>query len=117
METDQAVITTGAPLAIPSAQDPYLRHPLDPSSSQIRILKLLPAPDPQAPLQCQLRVDDLGDKSAEYEALSYVWGAYEHRRHLCIEGPTLSLQTTYMMPYDSCDIIRIPATFGLMQSA
>jgi hypothetical protein len=89
METADAIIppeAPEAPLATLTAQDPYLRHPLDPLSSQIRVFTLLPSSDPQAPLQGQLRVEDLTPKPVGYEALSYVWGSDERQHTLSLEG-------------------------------
>ncbi|KAJ4382022.1 hypothetical protein N0V86_002348 [Didymella sp. IMI 355093] len=73
METAVASTTPEAPeapLATLTVDDPYIKHPIDPLFSQIRVFTLLPSSDPQAPLQGQLRVEDLSPKPVGYEALS-----------------------------------------------
>jgi hypothetical protein len=86
MELAHTPITAGDSLATLHNTNPYLKHPLDPSTQQIRVFTLLPSADPQAPLHGQLRVEDLKCKSNGYEALSYVWGSAEKQHILFLEG-------------------------------
>ncbi|KAI3335405.1 heterokaryon incompatibility protein-domain-containing protein [Ustulina deusta] len=52
----------------------YQHEPLI-STSSIRVLDLLPSLNRQAPIRCNIRHVQLGSPDADYEALSYVWGA------------------------------------------
>ncbi|KAI8945808.1 heterokaryon incompatibility protein-domain-containing protein [Xylaria longipes] len=56
------------------AHESYKHEPLT-STSSIRVLDLLPSPNRQAPIRCNIRQIELGTPGASYEALSYVWGA------------------------------------------
>lgn len=89
METTDTVNANETSLAASAYQDLYSRHPLDPLSSQIRVFTLHPALDRQAPLQGQLRVQDLSSRPTAYEALSYVWGDAEQQHRLYIEDTYL----------------------------
>jgi hypothetical protein len=54
----------------------YRSMPLDKSRTEIRLLRLLHARDPSAPLACRIFVSALGPSGPRhpYKALSYVWG-------------------------------------------
>ncbi|KAK4499441.1 hypothetical protein PRZ48_009955 [Zasmidium cellare] len=52
---------------------PYI--PLDPDSTQIRTLTLEPSEVHDSKIRCSIGVVSLSDENAQYEALSYVWGA------------------------------------------
>jgi hypothetical protein len=55
----------------------YCYQPLLPGLDKIRLLRLLPHEDEDAPLQCQLfnyTLQDSGRRMHPYDALSYVWG-------------------------------------------
>jgi len=52
----------------------YCYDSLDHSSSQIRLLILLPSSDKTAVLRARLGAVTLAPKLATYEALSYTWG-------------------------------------------
>jgi hypothetical protein len=55
--------------------------------SHIRLLRLLPHEDQNAPIHCQLFDYSLqGKRTHPYEALSYVWGDSYKRRSISIGG-------------------------------
>lgn len=73
--------------------DPYQYSPLL-GSGNIRLLRLLPHGDQNAPLQCQLfdyPMLELGDGPHMYEALSYVWGSSEKPHTVCVNGSTMAI--------------------------
>jgi hypothetical protein len=49
----------------------------------IRILKLLPAESPKAPILCELITQELS-KCEPYEAISYTWGEPSNHESLCL---------------------------------
>lgn len=63
-------------------------------TGNIRLLRLLPHGDKNAPLQCQLfdyPLLELEEGPHMYEALSYVWGSSEKPHTICIEGNTMAI--------------------------
>ncbi|KAF2005452.1 hypothetical protein P154DRAFT_424541, partial [Amniculicola lignicola CBS 123094] len=74
---------------------PYSYERLDPSSSSIRILTLLPGKSYEN-IRCELREERL-DSNPKYEALSYVWGNPANSRvvmlHRCIHRVTSNLES------------------------
>lgn len=63
-------------------------------SGHIRLLRLLPHGDRNAPLQCQLfdyPMQELEEGSHRYEALSYVWGGSEKPHAICVNGNTVAI--------------------------
>lgn len=66
-------------------------------SNSIRLLSLMPSRDKTAPLQCQLHeypLQESGEESHLYEALSYVWGAFDDPpRCISIQGRFLRITT------------------------
>jgi hypothetical protein len=54
---------------------PYQHLDLDPSTSEIRLIRLLPSDYSNrfSPIECELFKTNL-DNSPDYEALSYEWG-------------------------------------------
>lgn len=66
------------------------RHKPLGSSDSIRVLDLLPSPNPVARLRCNLREVSLDDgEIASYEALSYVWGSPEGSQAITCDGQHL----------------------------
>ena len=66
--------------------DEYVYSPL-PDDGTIRLLRLMPHQDKEAPLQCQLFEYPLRKARQGvhmYEALSYVWGSEEDQKSICI---------------------------------
>ncbi|KAK5658228.1 hypothetical protein OQA88_2203 [Cercophora sp. LCS_1] len=65
---------------------PYSYSPLQ--GDTIRLARLLPHPDANAPVQCELidypLPDNPGSKAGHFDALSYVWGSAEDRRSICV---------------------------------
>ncbi|KAL9473464.1 hypothetical protein ACSS6W_007844 [Trichoderma asperelloides] len=73
--------------------DPYQYSPLL-SSGNIRLLRLLPHGDQNAPLQCQLfdyPMLELGEGPHMYEALSYVWGSSEKPHTVYVNGSIMAI--------------------------
>lgn len=67
------------------AISPCLYSPLSPDS--IRLIRLLPSEDENAPIQCQLvnyTLQDSEKRTHPYDALSYVWGSTEKSRFISI---------------------------------
>jgi hypothetical protein len=61
---------------------------LPPDSDNIRLLRLLPNEDKDAPLYCELRNYSLQRSSLRthlYEALSYVWGDPNNTLSICVD--------------------------------
>jgi hypothetical protein len=65
-------------------------RPLDTNSNDIRLLRLLPANDPQCIPQGEIFIASL-DSQIEYEALSYTWGNPERRGHINIDGAMIEV--------------------------
>lgn len=74
--------------SIPSgaAAQAHLFAPLDSAVPEIRVVRLLPSEDFNAPIQCQLANRPLCSTEDSYEALSYVWGAQEFVAEILLEG-------------------------------
>lgn len=71
-------------------ENPYRYFPLPPGS--IRLLRLMPHKDKNACIQCQLidyPLQELGEVTHLYEALSYVWGDPENPRSISIDKQSL----------------------------
>ncbi|TLD19131.1 hypothetical protein PspLS_09816 [Pyricularia sp. CBS 133598] len=66
-------------------QAKYEYRPLDPSGTEIRLLRLFPAADADSPLQSALLHVDLASKPC-YEALSYAWGEPVFVQEVNIKG-------------------------------
>jgi hypothetical protein len=61
-------------------------------SDTIRLLRLLPHKDENAPIKCQLlhpSLQESGQRMYPYDALSYVWGCPEKPRSILIDGHDL----------------------------
>ncbi|KAH9210233.1 heterokaryon incompatibility protein-domain-containing protein, partial [Leptodontidium sp. 2 PMI_412] len=72
----------------------YSDSALQPALDEIRLLRLLPSTDENAPLQCQLfkyTLQDSGRRTHLYHALSYVWGDSANPKSFCIGKQTLSV--------------------------
>jgi hypothetical protein len=67
----------------------FVYQPLDPSRSEIRLLRLAPGVQ-DAELHCNLVHALLKDKPS-YEALSYTWGDGRNRRGILMDGYTFSI--------------------------
>jgi hypothetical protein len=70
----------------------YCYQPLLPGLDQIRLLRLLPHEDEDAPLQCQLfnyTLQDSGRRTHPYDALSYVWGDSVDHKSIYIDKHNL----------------------------
>jgi hypothetical protein len=68
--------------------DGYRYSPLS-LGSHIRLLRLLPYEDQNAPIQCQLfhySLQELGKRTHPYDALSYVWGKPDKTLPIYIDG-------------------------------
>jgi hypothetical protein len=66
--------------------DKYRYSPLS-LGSHIRLLRLLPHEDQNAPIQCQLfnySLQELGKRTHPYDALSYVWGGSDKHQSISI---------------------------------
>ena len=62
-------------------------RPLDSQSQQIRLLRILPSTEFDAPLHCSIAIASLeADPPPVYQALSYVWGDLEQNAEINIEG-------------------------------
>ena len=90
-----------------------LYRPLDPQSQQIRLLRLFPSTQLDAPIHCSIFKAGLRDDPPPiYRALSYVWGDPKLTAEINIEGtegPTtiglnLSLAIRYIR-HDSDDVV------------
>ena len=88
-------------------------RPLDPQSQQIRLLRIFPSSELEAPIHCSIFKADLKDDPPPiYRALSYVWGDPKLTAEINIEGtkgPTtiglnLSLAIRYVR-HDSDDVV------------
>lgn len=88
-------------------------RPLDPQSRQIRLLRIFPSSQLEAPIHCSLFKADLNDNPPPiYRALSYVWGDPKLTAEINIEGtegPTttglnLSLAIRYLR-HDGDDVV------------
>ncbi|KAE8155332.1 heterokaryon incompatibility protein-domain-containing protein [Aspergillus avenaceus] len=69
---------------------PYTYSPLS-KSNKIRLLKLLPHSDKNAPIECELMEYTLPEAHGRrpYDALSYVWGSGEKPRSVIIDDDSL----------------------------
>ena len=56
----------------------------------IRLLKLIPAECPEAPLFCELQTQRLSD-CKPYEAISYTWGESSNHKTLCLPEGVLKI--------------------------
>lgn len=65
---------SSVPRASPPSSLSAIYTALDPHLPEIRVLKLLPSSNFDAPLECRLVHRNLYGDAHEYEALSYVWG-------------------------------------------
>ena len=63
----------------------YTHAPLNPSSSEFRLLVLMPARNKRSRIQCKVRVHDLASPP-DYEALSYTWGDWSEPKHIFLDG-------------------------------
>src|SRR4051812_4316684 len=71
------------------AQDIY--RPLDPTKSEFRILRILPAKFHE-PIRCELVYSSL-DLEEEYEALSYTWGGHgEEKNSVFLDGKPFDIR-------------------------
>jgi hypothetical protein len=70
---------------------PFIYRALDPSRSEIRLLKLEPGVR-DADIHCSLVHEFLKDKPP-YEALSYTWGDAKKRRDIFMDGHIFSITT------------------------
>lgn len=73
----------------PSSFQGTIYDTLPQQSEAVRLLRLLPDPDPEGEIQCELFtyiLHDLGDRSHLYEALSYVWGDRIADAHISVSG-------------------------------
>ena len=67
---------------------PYFYCPLLPGQDNIRLLRLLPSEDENAPLRCQLfnySLQESDKRTHPYDALSYVWGKSDETRLIFID--------------------------------
>ena len=67
--------------------------PLEPG--WIRLLRLKPSRDPNAPVSCQLfdfPLHESGDEPCLYEAVSYVWGDSDTHHSIDIDGSSLPIR-------------------------
>ncbi|KLU93047.1 hypothetical protein MAPG_11963, partial [Magnaporthiopsis poae ATCC 64411] len=65
----------------------YCHSPL--SHGSIRLLRLMPHKDKEAPIRCQLfeyRLQEPGQGMHLYEALSYVWGSEENKQPIYVQS-------------------------------
>jgi hypothetical protein len=70
----------------------YQYPPLSPGSDSIRLLRLMPHKDENAPIQCELFEYSLQESvkgTHLYEALSYVWGSPETSESISIDKHNL----------------------------
>ena len=90
-----------------------LYRPLDPRSQQIRLLRIFPSSELEAPIHCSIFIVGLTDDPPPiYRALSYCWGDPNLTTEINIEGtegPTtielnLSLAIRYIR-HDSDDVV------------
>jgi Heterokaryon incompatibility protein (HET) len=68
---------------------PYYYQPLLPGPYSIRLLRLLPHEDENAPIKCQLvnySLENSGNQEHLYDALSYVWGDPDNAQTVSIDG-------------------------------
>ena len=88
-------------------------RPLDPQSRQIRLLRISPSSELEAPIHCSLFTADLNDDPPPiYRALSYAWGDPKLTAEINVQGtdgPTtiglnLSLAIRYIR-HDSDDVV------------
>lgn len=67
-------------------------EPLLPGSDSIRLLRLMPSRDKNAPIQCQLfdySLEGSGQQRHLYEALSYVWGDWTCAKSILVNNQPL----------------------------
>ncbi|KAL7895311.1 hypothetical protein HDV63DRAFT_360438 [Trichoderma sp. SZMC 28014] len=86
-EGDELVIISNA-ISNPKSTYRYSSLPV----GWIRLLRLLPHPDEDAIIKCELVHYPLlssGKGTHLYEALSYVWGSEEKPRRICVDGDDL----------------------------
>jgi hypothetical protein len=71
---------------------PFCYRALLPGPDSIRLLRLLPSKDENAPIRCQLfnnSLQDLGERADPYDALSYVWGTSDKTQSIRIAKHSL----------------------------
>lgn len=92
--------------AIPNLKSTYRYSPLP--AGWIRLLRLLPHPDEDTIIRCELVHYPLlssGKGTHLYEALSYVWGSEEKPCRICVDGDDLyiteNLQTVLLRLRDA----------------
>ncbi|PQE23015.1 hypothetical protein CJF32_00004414 [Rutstroemia sp. NJR-2017a WRK4] len=69
-------------------------RPLSPGPDNIRLLRLLPSKDENAPILCQLleySLQGFGRRGHQYECLSYCWGSSEKPCSIDIDGINLPI--------------------------
>lgn len=72
----------------------YSYSPLSLGADSIRLLRLMPNEDKEAPIQCKLHnyaLQRSGERAHLYEALSYVWGSTENLKSVLIDGCDLPI--------------------------
>ena len=82
------IISRTHPVDEPLTMKPSkIYRPLDPQSRQIRLLRISPSSDLEAPIHCSLFKADLNDDPPPiYRALSYAWGDPKLTAEINIEG-------------------------------
>lgn len=66
------------------------------SPGWIRLLRLIPNRDSNAPIYCQLfdfPLHEVGEEPCLYEAVSYVWGGLDKYHSIDIDGSSLAVRT------------------------
>jgi hypothetical protein len=77
-----------------SAISRYCYRALLPGPDSIRLLRLYPSEDENAPIQCRLfnySLQESGKRTHPYDALSYVWGEPDKTRPIFIKKHSLSV--------------------------
>jgi hypothetical protein len=70
---------------------PFTHERLDRSLSQIRLISVRPEAD--GPIRCSIKTIDLNaDRTPDYRALSYTWGAQGNEHHIYINDQRLSVR-------------------------
>jgi len=77
---------------VPAAKE-SLYAPLDKTTAEIRLLKLLPGNSPDEALHCTLYKTSLKDIKHEYYALSYVWGDARITENIIVNGQSVAATT------------------------
>lgn len=77
-----------------SLEDPYIYSDIT-EPDTIRLIRLEPSPNLESELRCSLIQENIhhcqDDTDKHYTALSYVWGDASDRRHITIDGKSLSI--------------------------